>query len=220
MKVFTNTNYATGKAGGDIKANRIVGLDTTSGDVVQAVASTVPIGVAHNFDADKGYPVTVLPLGAGFARVTAGEALAASDLGAKVGADAEGRVVKNATYALGVLAGLSADVEGATSAATGDDVVVLLNGGYAYDGPAIPSTGKVKFTALKGTTPEENVVVVITIGDQALSGLTDAEGEVEFELHVATYPWGASKNGKTVTDATGTVTIVAGETKAVALAIS
>ena len=220
MKVFTNTNFATGKAGGDIKANRIVGINTTSGDVVQAIASTVPIGVAHNHDADEGYPVTVLPIGAGFARVTAGEALVASDLGAKVGADAKGRVVKSPTYVLGILAGLSADVEGATSAAAGDDVVVLLNGGYSDDGPSVPSTGKVKFTALDNDTPEENVVVTITIGAQAFSGLTDSKGEVEFELHVATYPWGAAKTGKTVTDATGTVTIVAGETKAVALAIS
>lgn len=220
MKVFTNTNFATGKAGGDIKANRIVGLNTTSGDVIQAIASTVPIGVSHNHDADEGFPVTVLPIGGGFARVEAGATLAVSDLGAKVGADAQGRVVKSPTYVIGVLAGLSADVEGATSAAAGDDVVVLLNGGYADAGPSIPATGKVKFTALDDETPEENVVVTITVGGQALTGLTDDKGEVEFELHVATYPWGAAKSGKTVTDATGTVTIVAGETKAVALAIS
>ena len=128
MKVFTNANFATGKADAAIGENVVVGLSTTTGNVIQAVAATVPIGVTHNYATDAGQPVTIVPIGAGFARVKAGAALVVGDLGAPVGADATGRVVKAPTKVLGILAGLSADVEGALSAAAGDDVVVLLTG--------------------------------------------------------------------------------------------
>lgn len=131
MKVFTNTNFATGKAGADIEENVFVGLSTETGDVIQANADTVVIGVSHNYAADKGCPVTVIPLGAGFARVKAGEAMKLTDLGKVVEPDAKGNAVladaEGATNPGGILAGLSADVEGATAAAKGDYVVVLLS---------------------------------------------------------------------------------------------
>lgn len=130
MKVFTNTNFATGKAGAAIEENVFVGLSTETGDVIQAVADTVIIGVSHNYAADEGCPVTVIPLGAGFARVKAGEAMDLEDLGKVVGSDAKGHAILAAESPVntgGILAGLSADVEGATAAAKGDYVVVLLS---------------------------------------------------------------------------------------------
>ena len=69
MKVFTNTNFATGKADVAIPANTDVGISTTTGNVIPAVAATIPIGVSHYFDSDAGLRVTVVPFGAGFARV-------------------------------------------------------------------------------------------------------------------------------------------------------
>lgn len=130
MKVFTNTNFATGKADAAIPANTVVGISTTTGNVIPAVAATIPIGVSHNFDTDAGCPVTVVPIGAGFARVKAGAKLGVTDLGASVGADSTGRVIKSPTVELGILVGLNADVEGSIAdAVAGDDVVVLLTGG-------------------------------------------------------------------------------------------
>lgn len=128
MKVFTNINFATGKAHAEIKESRIVGLAVADGNVMQAVADTVPIGVSHNYAADAGCPVTVIPLGGGFARVKSGEDFTLVDLGVMVGPDANGCAVSGATYSVGMLAGLSADVEGAATSVAGDDVVVLLCG--------------------------------------------------------------------------------------------
>lgn len=303
MKVFTNTNYATGKAKSAIKANRIVGISTADGDVIQALAATVPIGVSHNFDTDAGQPVTVVPIGAGFARVKAGETLELADLGEPVGADADGRVVKSYTYAIGVLAGLSADNESATAAAANDDVVVLLSNILVSEAPvstkgtatftvkgadgngvagvaisltvdggslvkntdvdgkaefeldadtyawtatkagytivfasgsvviaadadaavallAVQTKGTAKFTALAGATPELGVLVSITLNGKTLSGLTDAAGEVEFELDAGTYVWAASKETKTIAPATDSVVVTAGATENIALAVS
>ena len=215
MKVFTNTNYATGKAGGAIAPNRIVGLDVSTGDVIQAIADTTPIGVSHNFAQDKGFPITVLPIGAGFARVKAGEALTVSDLGASIGPDAQGRAVKNQSNMIGVLAGLSADVEGATSAATDDDVVVLLCGVIAAPEATPESKGTLKFVVVDNADPAvpvKDIVISITVDGQTLSDKTDAQGEVEFVLTAGAYTWAASGDGYTYVPSTASVTAVAYKT--------
>lgn len=218
MKVFTNTNYATGKAGGAIAANRIVGLDVTTGDVIQAIANTTPIGVSHNFSQDKGYPITVLPIGAGFARVTAGEALAVTDLGASIGPDAQGRAVKNQANMIGILAGLSADVEGATVAAAGDDVVVLICGVIAAPEVTPESKGTLKFVVVDNDDPAkavEGVVISVTVSGQTLSDETDANGVVEFVLKAGAYTWAASGDGYTYNPSTASATAIAYKTVAV-----
>lgn len=215
MKVFTNTNYATGRAAGDIKANRIVGLETSGGDVIQAIATTAPIGVSHNFDADKGCPVTVIPIGGGFARVTAGESLAVTDLGASIGPDAQGRAVKSDSNMVGILAGLSADVEDATSAVVGDDVVVLLSGVIAAPEATPDSKGTLKFVVVDNADPAQpvkDIVISITVDGQTLSDKTDAQGVVEFVLTAGAYTWAASGDGYTYVPSTASATAVAYKT--------
>ena len=221
MKVFTNTNFATGKADAAIEANVVVGLSTTTGDVIQAVAATVPIGVSHNYATDAGQPVTIVPIGAGFARVKAGEELVVGDLGSPVGADATGRVVKTPTKVLGILTGLSADVEGALSAAAGDDVVVMLTGDNdtVYEAPPAPvaTTGKLKFVATAAGAALAGVEIDVTVTDGTLMNVTNAAGEHEFELAAGTYAWTAELATYTITPASGSATVAVGETKIVEL---
>lgn len=210
MKVFTNNNFATGKAGGAIGANRIVGLDTTTGDVIQANATTYPIGVSHNYAQDAGFPITVLPIGAGFARVTAGESLSVSDLGASIVPDKDGLAIKGSEFIVGVLAGLSADVEGATSAAKGDDVVVLLTGVKAAANPTPESKGTLQFVVVDGTTAGvKDIEIAITVDGQTLSAKTDEDGVVEFVLEVGEYTWEATSTTHTYDTSTDTATVVA-----------
>lgn len=206
MKVFTNTNFATGKAHAKILENKIVGLDTTDGHVIQAIADTVPIGVSHNYAADAGHPVTVIPLGAGFARVTSGMNFNAGDLGVAVGPDANGCAVSSPTHVVGILAGLSADVEGAIESKNGDDVVVLLCGcGGLNPNP----NGTARFEVVDGDNlAVAGVLVTITIPDGAdLTGLTDAEGAVEFSLPAGEYAWAAEKEGYDLDKASGQVEV-------------
>ena len=206
MKVFTNTNFATGKADDTIQANRIVGLSTVSGNVMQAVADTVPIGVSHNYSADAGCPATVIPLGGGFARVKSGMDFGVIDLGVAVGPDANGCAVSNPTYVVGILAGLSADVEGAIASASGDDVVVLLCG----CGGLVPNpNGAARFEAKDGDgLAVEGVLITITIPDgDDLTGYTDEEGIVEFRLPAGEYDWAAEKEGYDLDKASGQVEV-------------
>ncbi|MFA5448839.1 MAG: hypothetical protein WC292_00135 [Clostridia bacterium] len=211
MKVFTNNNFATGKAGGAIGANRIVGLDTTTGDVIQANATTYPIGVSHNYAQDAGFPITVLPIGAGFARVTAGESLSVSDLGASIVPDKDGLAIKGSEFIVGVLAGLSADVEGATSAAKGDDVVVLLTGVKAAANPTPESKGTLQFVVVDGTTAgvKDIEIEVELDGGKTLTGTTDEDGVVEFVLEVGDYTWEATSTTHTYDTSTDSATVVA-----------
>lgn len=211
MKVFTNTNFGTGKAHAKILENRIVGLDTTDGNVIQAVATTVPIGVSHNYAADAGYPITVIPLGGGFARVKSGMDFDVSDLGAMVGPDANGCAVTGADHSVGILAGLSADVEGEIASVAGDDVVVLLCGcGGLNPNP----NGIARFEAVDGDgLAIEGVLVTITIPDgDDLTGLTDEDGIVEFKLEAGEYGWAATLDGHTISPDDGTITIEEGKT--------
>lgn len=210
MKVFTNTNFATGKADDTIQANRIVGLSTVSGNVMQAVADTVPIGVSHNYSADAGCPATVIPLGGGFARVKSGMDFGVIDLGVAVGPDANGCAVSNPTYVVGILAGLSADVEGAIASASGDDVVVLLCG----CGGLVPNpNGAARFEAKDGDgLAVEGVLITITIPDgDDLTGYTDEEGIVEFGLPAGKYDWAATLDGHTIAPDDGSITVAEGE---------
>lgn len=214
MKVFTNTNFATGKAKAKILENRIVGLDTTDGRVIQAIADTVPIGVSHNYAAEADCPITVIPLGGGFARITAGMGFGVADLGVMVGPDANGCAVSTPTYSVGILAGLSADVEGAVEAEEGDDVVVLLCGcGGIYPDPK----GTARFQVLDGEgLAVAGVLVTITIpGEDDLTGETDAEGVVEFRLDEDTYAWAAEKDGYELDVSADDVTVEASTTTVV-----
>jgi|LSQX01.2.fsa_nt_gb hypothetical protein len=210
MKVFTNTNFATGKAKATIYENRIVGLDTTDGNVIQAIADTVPIGVSHNYAADAGHPVTVIPLGAGFARVKSGMDFAVTDLGAAVGPDANGCAVSTPTHVVGILAGLSADVEGVIESKKDDDVVVLLCGcGGLNPNP----NGTARFEALDGDNlAVPGVLITITIPDgDDLTGLTDENGIVEFKLPAGDYDWAATLDGHTINPNDGNITVAEGE---------
>ncbi len=207
MKVFTNTNFATGKAHAKVNDNRIVGLAIADGNVMQAEADTVPIGVSHNYAADAGYPVTVIPLGAGFARVKSGEDFALTDLGVAVGPDANGCAVSSPTHVVGILAGLSADVEGATESKSGDDVVVLLCGcGGLNPNP----NGTARFVVVDDGEglAVAGVLVTITIPDgDDLTGLTDEDGIVEFKLPAGEYAWAAEKEGYDLDKASGQVEV-------------
>lgn len=216
MKVFTNTNYATGRAADDIKANRIVGLETTGGDVIQAIATTAPIGVSHNFDTDEGCPVTVIPIGGGFARVTAGESLGVADLGKSIGPDALGRAVLDEVNMVGILAGLSADVEGATAAVEGDDVVVLLSGVIAAAQAGPESKGTLEFVVVDGSaTAVKDIVIEVTVDGQTLSDKTDASGVVKFVLTADDYAWAATSVTHSYDTDTGTATVAAFSTTVV-----
>lgn len=216
MKVFTNTNYATGRAAGDIKANRIVGLETSGGDVIQAIATTAPIGVSHNFDTDEGCPVTVIPIGGGFARVTAGESLGVADLGKSIGPDALGRAVLDEVNMVGILAGLSADVEGATAAVEGDDVVVLLSGVIAAAQAGPESKGTLEFVVVDGSaTAVKDIVIEVTVDGQTLSDKTDASGVVKFVLTADDYAWAATSVTHSYDTDTGTATVAAFSTTVV-----
>lgn len=218
MKVFTNTNYATGRAADDIKANRIVGLETTGGDVIQAIATTAPIGVSHNFDTDEGCPVTVIPIGGGFARVTAGESLGVADLGKSIGPDALGRAVLDEVNMVGILAGLSADVEGATAAVEGDDVVVLLSGVIAAAQAVPESKGTLEFVVVEGDVllgGVKDIVIEVTVDGQTLSDKTDASGVVKFVLTADDYAWAATSVTHSYDTDTGTATVAAFSTTVV-----
>lgn len=207
MKVFTNTNFATGKAHAEILENRIVGLAAADGNVMQAVADTVPIGVSHNYAADAGCPATVIPLGGGFARVKSGMDFALVNLGVMVGPNKDGCAVSGAAHSVGILAGLSADVEGATASVAGDDVVVLLCG----CGGLIPNpNGTARFEAVDGDgLAVGGVLITITIPDgDDLTGLTDENGIVAFRLPAGKYDWAATMDGYTINPDDGSITIV------------
>lgn len=215
MKVFTNTNFATGKASLDIEANVFVALSNADGNVITANSDTPPIGVSHNNPTPRGSAVTIVPTGAGFARVKAGQEFTLADLGAVVGSNALGFAIKNPSFGAGILAGLSADAEGAIAAEAGDDVVVLLDCCAAPSTSATDGYAKFVVTSNVGSPVSGAVITLFVAGSLAQNITTDASGIAIFNVPAGQHSWSAVSSGNVLTTSSGDVVVVAGATATV-----